>query len=532
MRITHLGGAAFVITAIASAFAITPASAQVDHNATVTPAAAHGESGRVSGMGIASAPGIEERRERPLRLVKIPPGQEKPDPVLQPSPGPNAATTTPNGFAGLGQGDYGYTDQYAPPDTTLAVGPTQIVQWVNADFIVFDKATHAVLHGPVAGNTLFANLGGPCAANNDGDPIAQYDKLADRWVLTQFSVSSQPYMQCVAVSDTSDALGSYHLYAFSYGNLFNDYPKLGVWPDAYYITFNYFTNTFQGAGLCAYDRAAMLAGQPATQQCFQTSTQFGGLLPADVDSAAAPPPAGAPNPFISYGSNSLNLWRFHVDWANPGNTTLTGPMSIPVAAFTPACSGGGACITQPGRRVAKLDSLADRLMYRFAYRSHTAANTSETAVVNHSIKTGGNKKTEIVGVRWYQLTNLTSGTPAVVQQGTFSPDSTDRWMGSIAQDKDGNIALGYSASSSTQNPSIYFTGRLATDAPGTLQAESLLKAGGGAQGRTLSRWGDYSTMYVDPSDDCTFFYTTEYLKNDGTFNWSTWISSFKFPSCQ
>jgi len=528
MRFAHSFCSLIAASAVASCVLSGGAVAQ-SAKAVVTPAAAQAVSGRVSGMGLATSPGIEERREQPLRLFPMPPGQEKPDPVLQPQPGPNVATTTPTGFAGVGQGDYGYSDQFAPPDTTMAVGPTQVVQWVNADFAVFSK-TGALLKGPVAGNTLFANLGGRCASDNDGDPIVQYDKLANRWVLTQFSVSSTPYMQCVAVSQTSDALGAYNLYAFSYGSNFNDYPKLGVWPDAYYITFNYFTSRFVGAGLCAYNRAAMLAGQPATQQCFQTSSSFGGILPGDVDSAANPPPAGAPNPMISFGSNSLNLWRFHVDWANSANTSLTGPLSIPVAAFTPAC-GGGACIPQPGT-TNKLDSLADRLMYRFAYRGATTSRASESAVVSHSIKTGGTKRNEQDGVRWYELGNLTSGAPVVFQQGTFAPNSTSRWMSSIAQDKNGNMALGYSASSGSVFPSIYATGRLASDPLNVMQAETLLKAGAGSQTGSLHRWGDYSSMMVDPVDDCTFWYTTEYLKTSGTFNWSTWISSFKFPSCQ
>lgn len=534
MRKTHVLRSMIAVSVLASFLPSLPVAAQNNsQQAEVSKAAARATSGPVAGMGLLDAQGIEQKRERPLRLVPYIPGLQKPDPVIQPTPGPAVATTPPVGFPGVGNGDYGFAPNAAPPDTVMAIGATQIVQWVNSKFIVFDKASHAVLAGPVNGNTLFANLGGRCASDNSGDPIAQYDKLADRWVLTQFAVSAQPYMQCVAVSQTADATGAYNLYAFSYGSGFNDYPKVGVWPDAYYITFNIFNNgqTFAGAKLCAYDRTAMLAGAAATQQCFQTSTSFGGILPGDVDSAAAVPAAGAPNPMVSYGSNKLNLWRFHVDWANAANTTLTGPLSIPVAAFTAACSGGGACIKQGGT-TNKLDSLADRLMYRFAYRSQTAANTGETAVVSQSVKVSGNRNNEVVGVRWYQLSNLTSGTPAVLQQGTYSPSSTSRWMSSIAQDKNGNIALGYSASSSTLAPAIYATGRLATDAPNTMQAETLLKAGGGSQTGSLHRWGDYSTMFVDPGDDCTFYYTTEYLKASGSFNWSTWISSFKFPSCQ
>jgi hypothetical protein len=441
-------------------------------------------------------------------------------------------------FAGVGQGDYGFSDRYAPPDTNGAVGATQYVQWVNVNLAVFDKATGAIKPGfPVAGNAIWAGFGGGCETNNDGDPIVQYDKLANRWILTQFSVSTTPYLQCVAISQTNDATGAYYRYAFSYGNTqFNDYPKLGVWPDGYYVSYNIFNNaqTFAGAKVCAFDRAKMLLGDPtATQQCFQLSTSYGGLLPSDLDGVTAPP-AGSPDYFVAFGSNSLNLWKFHVDWANPANTSLAGPTNIPVAAFTTACNGGGTCIPQPNT-AQKLDSLGDRLMYRLAYRKFT---DHESLVVNHSVAVGSTKRNRVTSVRWYELRNpagstIAAGTPVVYQQGTLSTaDGTHRWMGSIAQDKQGNMALGYSASSSSVKPSIRYTGRLATDALGTMQAETSIIAGAGSQLQNLSRWGDYSAMTVDPVDDCTFWYTSEYLKANGTFNWSTWVTSFKFPGCQ
>jgi hypothetical protein len=221
-----------------------------------------------------------------------------------------------------------------------------------------------------------AGFGGGCQTNNDGDPIVQYDKAANRWIFTQFSVSTTPYLQCIAVSTTSDATGFTPVFVLL--QQFPDYPKLGVWPDAYYITFNMFQgNFFAGSALCAYNRAAMIAGGPATQQCFQLSSSFGGVLPSDLD-GSTPPAAGTPNYMLNFGSNSLNLWKFHVDWTTPANTSLTGPTNIPVAAFSPACSGG-ACIPQPGTN-QKLDSLADRLMYRLAYRKFA---DHEALVVNH-----------------------------------------------------------------------------------------------------------------------------------------------------
>lgn len=484
------------------------------------------------------SPGAESHREKPLKTFPgITSSNTQPDPALQTTPtGPAVATSALINFAGVGNGDYGFSPNAAPPDTNGAVGATQYVQWVNESFAVFDKATGAIAPGfPKAGNTLWSGFGGGCQNNNDGDPIVQYDKMANRWILTQFSVSTTPYLQCVAVSTTSDATGSYYRYSFGYGNGFNDYPKLGVWPDGYFITFNIFNNgqTFAGSKLCAYDRASMLNGAAATQQCFQLSNSYGGVLPSDLDGATLPP-AGTPNLMVNFGSNSLNLWKFHVDWSNTANTSLTGPLKINVASFNAACSGGGTCIPQP-KTSQKLDSLGDRLMYRLAYRY---SGGHESLLVNHSVAVGSNKRNSVTSVRWYELRNpagstMANGTPVVYQQGTLgTSDGIHRWMGSIAMDKTGDIALGYSASSSSVYPSIRYTGRVPTDSLGTMEAETILQSGGGSQLTNLSRWGDYSAMTVDPVDDCTFWYTSEYLKSSGTFNWSTKIASFKFPGCQ
>jgi hypothetical protein len=472
--------------------------------------------------------------DRPLRS----PGQEagtlQPDPLAQTTVGPRVAATTGLSFSGLGrqtgQGDFANFCNCAPPDTNGAAGATQYVQIVNTGFAVFDKSTGAIIGTSKAINTLWSGFGGGCQANDDGDPIVQYDQAAGRWIITQFSVSTTPFLQCVAVSTTSDATGTYNRYAFNYGNTqFPDYPKLGVWPDAYYITYNIFNNgqTFAGPKTCAWDRSAMIGGAAsATQVCFQLGTSVNSLLPADLDGTIAPP-AGAPNFQVSLGTNALNFFRFHVDFATPANSTLTGPTSIPVASFSQAC-GGGACIPQPNTR-QRLDSLADRLMYRLAYRRF--ADGHESLLVTHSVFVSGNKRTQVDGERWYELRNPSGGTPTVFQQGTFSPDSSSRWMGSIAMDKLGNIALGYSVSSSSVVPSIAITGRVPTDPAGTMEAEMVVKAGGGSQLQNLNRWGDYSAMQVDPTDDCTFWYTNEYLRSSGTFNWSTWITSFKLPGC-
>jgi hypothetical protein len=466
-----------------------------------------------------------QREAEPLRRIPMPAGLKPagvPDAVHQQtvSLAPTLhAPTVGLGFEGLGSAFSGFTVNSAPPDTNGAVGSTQYVQWVNSSFAVFNKSTGALIAGPTAGNSLWTGFGGGCETNNDGDPIALYDKLANRWVLTQFSVTTTPFLQCVAVSTTSDATGTYNRYSFQYSN-FDDYPKMGVWPDAYYITFNMFNgNTFVGSDACAYDRNAMLNGQPATQVCFQQGSSVGGLLPSDLDGTTAPP-AGSPNFLVFFGSNNLNLFKFHVDFATPGNSTFTGPTVIPVAAFTALCNGG-TCVPQSGTS-QQLDSLADRLMYRLAYRNF---GTHESLVVNHSVVAGSSG-----GVRWYELQNP-NGSVTLAQQSTFAPDSKFRWMGSIAMDQAGDMGLGYSVSSSSSNPSIAFTGRLASDPANTMQAETTIINGTGSQTGGLTRWGDYSAITVDPVDDCTFWYTQEYIKTTGSFNWNTRIANFKFPNC-
>jgi hypothetical protein len=473
-------------------------------------------------------PRFQDNEEHPVKKLPhrhpFPRLGSKADPVLQSvAPVPLVSTTAGLSFDGVGVPNYGVAS--APPDTVGAIGATQYVQWVNTALAVFDKATGAMVFGPANGNTLWAGFGGRCETDNDGDPIVVYDQAAGRWVMTQFSVSAAPFFQCIAVSTTSDATGTWRRFAYSFSD-FNDYPKVGVWPDAYYITYNMFNaagTAFLGSKLCAYDRNQMITatGTPGGQQCFQLANTFGGVLPAAWD-GAAPPPAGAPNYMIAFddaGLNGLNLWKFHVDWANPAASSLTGPVKISGAPFTEACNGG-TCITQPGT-AQRLDSLADRLMFRLAYRNF---GDHEALVVNHSVDVAGHS-----GVRWYEVRGP-GATPTIFQQGTFSPDTNHRWMGSIAMDQAGNMLMGYSASG-TVNPSVRYTGRVVSDPLNTMQAESELFAGAGVQTATLSRWGDYSAMTIDPGDDCTFWYTQEYIKSNGTFNWSTRIGSFKFPSC-
>ncbi len=464
---------------------------------------------------------IVKHEAEPVRRIPLPPGMSAAavqDPVRQQLVAPATPTTTLS-FEGLGNAQYGFTVSSAPPDTNGAIGATQYFQIVNSSFAIFNKTTGALVAGPSATNTLWSGFGGGCQTNNDGDGVALYDKQANRWVISQFSVTTTPYLQCVAVSTTSDATGTYNRYSFQYSN-FDDYPKMGVWPDGYYTTFNMFNgNTFMGADSCAYNRTAMLAGTAAAQVCFQQGTAVGGLLPSDQDGLTAPP-AGSPNYQIYFGTNSLQLYKFHVDFTTPANSTFTGPTNISVAAFSPLCAGG-TCVVQPAGN--QLDSLADRLMFRLAYRNLGA---HESLVVNHSIVSGSSG-----GVRWYEIQNP-NGTPVVAQQSTYAPDANYRWMGSIAMDQAGDIAVGYSVSSSTVSPSVRYAARLASDPVNTLGAEVSAVAGSGSQsGSSLTRWGDYSAITVDPVDDCTFWYTQEYMKTTGAFNWNTRIANFKFPTC-
>jgi hypothetical protein len=452
---------------------------------------------------------------------------------IQTSIGTAAAPTPSNNFDGVGNGFTGpngtFTVNSAPPDTNGAVGPQDYVQTVNTDFAVFNKdatrgAVGSVRYGPVAINTLWSGFGGLCQTDNDGDPTVVYDQISNRWVISQFAVTNPNpnYYQCVAVSTGSDPTGTYNRYSFSYTN-FPDYPKMSVWPDAYYITFNMFSGgtTFAGAEACAYSRSTMLTGGAATQQCFTTSTAYGGLLPANQDGAQQPP-AGSPNYIVGLDTTTtLAFWKFHVDWTTPANSTFIGPSSIAVASYAQACSGG-TCIPQSGT-TNQLDSLADRVMYRLAYRNY---GTYESLVVDHAVTAGSS-----AGMRWYEIRSP-GGTPSVYQSGTYAPDSNYRWMGSIAEDHSGDMAMGFSLSSSSLHPGISYTGRLVGDALNSMpQGETNLITGAGSQTGTLTRWGDYSSMTIDPTDDCTFWYTSEYIPANGSFNWKTRIGSFKFASC-
>jgi hypothetical protein len=435
------------------------------------------------------------------------------DPVLQSVPGPFVKAKKHLNFDGIS------ANGSAPPDTNGSAGATQFVEIVNTEYAVYDKATGLIQLGPSAIHTIWNGFSGDCAAGDGGDPVVLYDKAADRWLVTQLNSAFNAY--CMAVSTTSDATGSYARYEFAlFGSNLPDYPKLGVWPDAYYWSANIFGNG--AAEACAFDRPSMLTGGPANAICFPKKLPIFSLLPSDLD-GSTPPPVGEPAFYVELSPpNTLKLFKFHVDFAVPTNSTFTGPTSVTVASFTQACAGG-TCVPQSGT-TNLLDSLGDRLMFRLAYRN---LGTSENLLLNHSVQVGTGNQT---GVRWYLIQNP-NGTPVVAQQGTFAPDTTYRWMGSIAMDKLGNIAVGYSASSSSIHPGIRFTGRTPLDPANTLEHESIIKVGTGSQTGGLNRWGDYTSLSVDPTDDCTFWYSNEYLATNGSFNWKTRIASFKFNSC-
>lgn len=489
--------------------------------------------------------GTDQARAVPLRrLPKAAAGQNRPssvpsvDPAVQGATAPNTMPSTLKNFEGIHNLDYVY-----PPDTNGDVGPNHYIQMVNLSFQIWNKAGES-LYGPAATNTLWAGVGGFCENVNDGDPVVLYDHLADRWMMSQFALPNYPhgpYYECIAVSASADPLGSWYRYEFEvHGTKMNDYPHFGIWPDGYYMSVNQFIDgdAWGGGGVYVFDRESMLQGLPASFVYFdlyEANPGFGGMLPAHLNGAV--PPAGTPNYFVEMDDSAwlsdpqdmLRVWAFHVDWTAPlANSTfgLSGQPNylLPVENFDPLCLGVSNCIPQPGT-TQKLDAISDRLMYRLQYRM---LGSEQRMVVNHTVSAGSGR----AGVRWYELSNSGSGW-SVAQQGTYAPaDTESRWMGSIAMDKDGNMALGYSVASSTVYPSIRYTGRLSGDPAGQMsRGESVMMVGSGSQTGSAARWGDYSSMSVDPVDGCTFWYTQEYMAVTGPVTWQTRIASFKYPTC-
>jgi uncharacterized membrane protein len=439
-----------------------------------------------------------------------------------------------------------------PPDTQGDVGPNHYIQWVNLVFSIYDKNGNRLL-GPLPGNTLWASNPSfeACDTSNDGDPITLYDPLADRWLMSQFALPNFPYgpfYQCIAVSQTPDPLGSWYLYEYRIPvNKMNDYPKFGVWPDAYYMAVNQFNAgslSWGGAGVAAFERSRMLVGDPAARMIYidvgAVNLGYGGMLPADLDGPpfGNPPPPGAPGLFVEWDdstwlgdpTDTLRIWEFRVNWTNPANSTFGANSNydpnymVPTMDVDPnMCGFSQNCIPQPGT-ANRLDAISDRLMYRLQYRNF---GSYQTLASNHTVDADG---TDHAGIHWFILRNSGAGW-TMDQEGVYAPDSHHRWMGSFALDHMGNAALGYSISSSSVHPGIRYSGRLANDPSGTLpQGEAVLINGTGSQTGWSSRWGDYSMMSVDPADDCTFWYTQEYYAANGS-TWQTRIGSFRFPNC-
>jgi hypothetical protein len=452
-----------------------------------------------------------------------------------------------------------------PPDTNAAVGDTQVVQWVNTCYAVFSKSTGSLLSGPFAGTNFWKGFGGPCETNNDGDPIIQWDKANHRWLVAQNVFNGPPYYTCVAVSKTGDATGGYFRYAFPQQPGFPDYPKWGLTPGVYYQTQNVFdpiSNGYLGVNVCAYQASLMVRGKSeASQVCIfdnSNGTLFDdSMLPADDDSVRhdgfardeggaqyageAESPGdrsevllGAIDNLIPGGSNVYEF-VFAVDFDNPARSTLSGvdgsmPIHVPayILAFCPAGSFNTYCVPQPTAGSELLDTLGDRLMYRLARFDDGAGN--QHFLVNHTVN-----DTAAVAARWYEFRAPEGSTKLSLYQSGQTPDDGHyRWMGSIAMDRFGDIALGYSRSSAAAGdyPSIYYAGQQADEPRGTTNMEALIKKGGGSQLNSYNRWGDYTSMALDGSDLCTFWYTNEYYPVDGSFAWDTWIASLKFRYCR
>ena len=431
-----------------------------------------------------------------------------------------------------------------PSDSVAAVGPNRIVVMANKRYAVYSK-TGTTLASPANINTLWSGFGGACQIENAGDPIVLYDRRADRWVLTQFTRQGPTFFNCVAVSQTSDPLGSYYRYAINAGSNLPDYPKYATWPDAYFISTREFdaNDNFVGVGAYALNRTQMLAGvaSPSVLSYIVVpgSTRYrigDGLLPADMDSWMQPP-AGAPGLFlgiqdngVSYGapSDGINIWKFHVDFAAPANSSFTFAQTLSVAAFDsifPCSPTSRECIPQGGT-TQKVDHLGRPQfpMFRAAYRRFA---THESMVLNHSVHVSG-----VSGVRWYEVRNPSS-TPTVYQQGTYAPGVSDgihRWMGSIAMDGLGNIALGYSASNASMFPAIRYTGRYAASTLNTMPlGEGVIVNGNGSQTGS-NRWGDYTAMTVDPTDDLTFWYVNQYYPMTSPDGWRLRVGSFRLAN--
>jgi len=495
-------------------------------------------------------------------------------PVLQswftPEGEQTRATPTPTlNVEGLGAGFPGYTYSWHPPDTQGAIGDSYYLQWINLDYTVFNRDGSVVDLNAAGsgddfepGNSLWTGFGGDCEEWNDGDPITVWDHLAHRWVMAQFTVTVPAYY-CIAVSETADPTGSWYRFSMEWPYvLFPDYPKIALWPDAYYVSardFDLVDGGFFGAHVVALPRPWMLVGSGGPgvvdfgplYDATPTQVWYDNLLPADLE--GDPPPAGTPCPFLASDDTNMNrllMWDFHVDWATPADSTfgivdgdgwINPNRAFTVPAWTLRTQLFGTVnypiVDQQGT-TRRIDSFAGQLMHRLQYRYFGYRATPYQSLVTNMGVEGASTNT---APRWFELKYEYDGSPAwvVAQDGTYDPDIMERWMGSIAQDYAGNMALGYSLANNKTDvayPSIRYTSRLVTDGVGTMpQGEVSIMAGTSYsdQGTTdppYDRWGDYSSMRVDPVDDTTFWYTQMYIGSTTLpYNWHTRLASFAFP---
>ena len=508
----------------------------------------------LSEMATAAGTAQAEEEEKAPTHPRLPlwriPRSGLPDPLAQPVPSaadpqsrlPFAAAAPSIGFSFDGVTQSGGV----PSDSNGSVGNDQYVETVNARYQVWSlnraNNTATSILGPVAINTLWAAFGGPCQAQNAGDPIVLYDKLANRWLISQFTsaASGGLYFQCVAVSTTANATGTYARYAFAVpAGLFGDYPHFGAWPDAYYMMAHGFSSSGGGsyvaAIFAAIDRAKALAGDPTATWQVMLDPDEGGHMPADLD-GVTPPPAGAPGIFLSLHGDQMYFYRMHPDFAAPANSYKILQGIAPVAPSTAACTFSatpGTCIPQPGT-TRLLDALSDRLMFRAAYRNFL---DHESIVISHSVDPAVAGVAS--GVRWYDFRlsgspNATCATfPCTFQQGTIAdiPNGRSRWMPSIAMDGAENILVAYSTSGKlnlSENHSIRYTGRAKSDPAGTMTVPEATIATGIRSNTNNSRWGDYTSLGIDPVDDCTFWHTNQYYVTSQT-SWSTRNASVAYP---
>lgn len=513
----------------------------------------------------------------PVLAQSPPPALAASAAVEQTWQGPRGALPVITSFDGLGADLFaGDTSPRNPSDNSLAVGPAHVMQTVNSQVAIFTKDGRPI-YGPVGTHTFFQGFGEVCGSRPNGDAVVRYDQLARRWLVvmpifrravvetapgpvappgiaarpgqasdpgpaarpgppppppppaTAASIPPDaPYALCYAVSTTPDPTGPYYRYVFE-RVLFPDYPRPAVWPDGYYLPTSTGDDVIQ-KHVCVVDRARMLAGQPATEQCVVVN-DVNFLNTADLDGTVLPP-AGAPNLVMATGGTQLHadvdddaihVWKMHVDWQRPANTALTGPVTIDVTPYRYLCGGQLTnCVPQPGVE-RRLDAQGDKIMPRLVYRN---LGTHQSLVAVHSVDTaaGGG------GVRWYEFRVNTSGDPALHQQGTYAPDGAYRWIPSPAMDRMGNIAIGYSFGSTSHFPGQRLAARLASDPKGELTfRETVLAEGLAAQTSTL-RWEDYTQTAMDPVDDCTIWYVGDYLKG-GQTSYSTRIAALRIPGC-